>query len=363
VNSQTARAAPQRLRVIEPKLLLPRVHPGTLRRARLLDLLNGNGTAALTLLDAGVGYGKTTLMRSWCAERPETVIWMTLDAADEDPVRLWTHLATAVERLGEGLGRGALSSLRTRGAPIETAIDELMNGLVSLGRPLTIVLDDLHTVQGDASIRSLGHALRQVPTEVRLLVSTRSDPAIGLARLRARRALTELRALDLAFTVNEASELIYREGIGLSSQSVELLVERTEGWPAGLYLAALWLRGLDRPDEGVQAFAGSARQVGDYLADEAWRPWHRAPGTSFCVPRCWGDSPPSFAMRFWVATTPGQCSPTLRGQTCSWSRWTPEASGTATTTCSVRCCAWNSAATRRKGYAAERRDGVAPSGS
>jgi LuxR family maltose regulon positive regulatory protein len=255
--------------VIEPKLLLPRVHAGTVRRARLLEILNGDGTAALTLLDAGVGYGKTTLMRSWCAERPEAVIWMTLDAADDDPVRLWTHLATAVDRLGAGAGRGALASLRTRGASIEAAIDELMNGLVSLGRPLTIVLDDLHTVKGDASIQSLGHALRQMPTGVRLLVSTRSDPAIGLARLRARRALTELRALELAFTVDEASEMIVREGIGLSSQSVELLVERTEGWPAGLYLAALWLRGLDKPDEGVQAFAGSARQVGDYLADEA----------------------------------------------------------------------------------------------
>ena len=96
---------PSALRVIEPKLMLPRVHAGTLRRARLLELLDDVDGAALTVLDAAVGYGKTTLLRSWCAERPEPVIWMTLDAADDDPVRLWTHLATAVERLGHGLGR------------------------------------------------------------------------------------------------------------------------------------------------------------------------------------------------------------------------------------------------------------------
>ena len=94
-----------------------------------------------------------------------------------------------------------------------------------------------------------------------MLVSTRSDPAISLARLRARGALTEIRARELAFTVDEARELIVREGIELSDESVELLVERTEGWPAGLYLAALWLRDLEDPDQGVRAFAGSARHV------------------------------------------------------------------------------------------------------
>jgi LuxR family transcriptional regulator, maltose regulon positive regulatory protein len=270
-SSQTPEAALARLRVIEPKLLLPRMHPGTLRRGRLLEMLDGdgNGTSAVTVLDAGVGYGKTTLVRSWCAERPEAVIWMTLDAADDDPVRLWTHLATAVERLGHGLGRGALSSLAARGAPIETSVDELMNGLVAFGCPVTIVLDDLHTVKSEASVRSVDHAIKRMPVNARLLASTRTDPPIGIARLRARRALTEIRARELAFTVDEARELLTQERIGLSDGGVELLVDRTEGWPAGLYLAALWLRGLDNPDQGVRAFAGSARQVGDYLADEA----------------------------------------------------------------------------------------------
>jgi LuxR family transcriptional regulator, maltose regulon positive regulatory protein len=268
VSSQSAQAARQRLRVIEPKLMLPRVHGGTLRRARLLETLDSGGGSPVTVVDAGVGYGKTTLVRSWCAERPEAVIWMTLDAADDDPVRLWAHLATAVERLGEGLGHAALGCLAVRGAPVATAVDELMNGLVSYGRRVAIVLDDLHAISSEASVRSIAHAIERLPANARLLLCTRSDRAIGFARLRARKALTELRASELAFTVDETGALLAHEGIELSAGSVELLVERTEGWPAGLYLAALWLRELDQPDEGVRAFAGSARHVGDYLADE-----------------------------------------------------------------------------------------------
>ena len=224
--------------------------------------------ATFTVLNAAVGYGKTTLVRSWCIERPEAVIWVTLDSADDDPVRLWTHLATAVERLGEGFGRRALSCLGVRGAPVETAVDELMNGLVAYGRRVTIVLDDLHAVRSDASVRSIAQTIERLPANARLLAATRSDPAIGLARLRARRVLTEVRARELAFTVDETQELVTREGIGLSSDSVELLVDRTEGWPAGLYLAALWLRDLQDPNGGVREFAGSARHVGEYLADE-----------------------------------------------------------------------------------------------
>ena len=143
-----------------------------------------------------------------------------------------------------------------------------MNGLVAYGRPVTIVLDDLHAVESERSLRSIAHAIERLPANARLLASTRSDPAISVARLRARGALTEIRARELAFTVDEARELMVREGIELSGESVELLVERTEGWPAGLYLAALWLRDLEDPDEGVRAFVGSTRHVADYLTDE-----------------------------------------------------------------------------------------------
>ena len=143
-----------------------------------------------------------------------------------------------------------------------------MNGLVAYGRRVTIVLDDLHAVRSDASVRSIAQAIERFPANARLVAATRSDPAIGLARLRARRALSEVRARELAFTADETRELVVREGIGLSTDSVELLVDRTEGWPAGLYLAALWLRDLAGPQRGVREFAGSERHVGDYLTDE-----------------------------------------------------------------------------------------------
>ena len=268
MSLQTPEMAAPAVPVIESKLTLPRVHAGTLRRARLFELLDDVDGAALTVLDAPVGYGKTTLLRSWCAERAEPVIWMTLDGSDDDPVRLWTHLAAGVARLGDGLGHRALTRVGVRRAAVETGVDELMNGLVAYGRPATIVLDDLHTVRSETSLRSIEHAIERLPPTARLVVATRSEPAISLAALRASRALIEIRARELAFTVDEARELIAHEGIKLSDKSLELLVERTEGWPAGLYLAALWLRDFAEPDEGVQAFAGSARQVADYLTAE-----------------------------------------------------------------------------------------------
>ena len=270
VTVQTAPAPTKLLnsRLIESKLVPPRIQPRMLRRERLLEMLGGDGGAPLTVINAPVGYGKTTLLRSWCAERPEAVIWMTLDHADDDPVRLWTHIATALERVGQDLGEAALRCLSVRGMPVETAVDELMNGLVAYDRPLAIVLDDLHSVKDATSLRSVGHAIKRLPPNVRICLSTRSDPAIPLGRLRARGALNEIRARELAFTIEETRELMLGEDIALTSAGIELLAERTEGWPAGCYLAALWLRDRDNQDEGVQAFAGSARHVADYLADE-----------------------------------------------------------------------------------------------
>jgi ATP/maltotriose-dependent transcriptional regulator MalT len=255
------------LQLSEAKLMLPRAQPGMVRRARLFDSLDG--AAALTLVDAPVGYGKTMLLRSWCAEQPRPVAWVTLDPADEDPVRLWTYVASAVDRVAEGVGRPALRRLAAAGGRIEPAVDELLNGLHSYGQGLAIVFDDLHLVDSEASVRSVEHAVERLPANVRVLAATRSDPPIHLARLRARGALNEIRAHDLAFRVDEARDLLVgREGIELDDKSLVLLVERTEGWPAGLYLAALWLRDLPDPNEGVCFFAGSHRQVADYLAGE-----------------------------------------------------------------------------------------------
>jgi LuxR family transcriptional regulator, maltose regulon positive regulatory protein len=255
------------LQLSEAKLMLPRVQPGIVRRSRLLHSLDRE--AALTLVDAPVGYGKTMLLRSWCAEQSRPVAWITLDAADADPARLWTYVASALERVAEGVGWPAVTRLAAAGGRVELAIDQLLNGLHSYGQRLAIVFDDLHLVDSEASVRSIEHAVERLPANVRVLAATRSDPPIHLARLRAGGALNEIRASELAFRVDEARELLVgRERIELSDEDVKLLVERTEGWPAGLYLAALWLRDLADPSEGVRSFAGSHRQVADYLAGE-----------------------------------------------------------------------------------------------
>ena len=223
------------------------------------------------------------------------------------------HLATAVERLGEGFGRRALSCLGVRGAPVEAAVDELMNGLVAYGRRVTIVLDDLHAVRSEASIRSIAHAIERLPANARLVALTRSDRAIGLARLRARGVLTEVRARELAFTVDETRELVGREGIGLSNESLELLFDRTEGWPAGLYLAALWLRDRPDPDGGVRGVRRQ-RSPGWRLSGRrgSARRSRQTPRTFWCALRCWGASHPSCVTRFSGARTRLLCLRTSR---------------------------------------------------
>ena len=255
--------------LIETKLLPPRGRPELVARPRLLRRIDGLSSAALTLVDAPVGFGKTVLAQTWGAQTDTAVAWVSIDAADDDPVHLWTHVATAVDRIRSGLGRGALSRLRSAGAPPEAAVDELISGIAAFGEPLALVLDDLHTLQSDACLRSFEQAVERLPAHARIVATTRSDPAIALGRLRAHGALGEIRAAELAFTVDEARELIVgQEHIALKDDDIEMLVDRTEGWPAGLYLAALWLRTLEDPSAGVRDFHGDHRHVADYLTRE-----------------------------------------------------------------------------------------------
>ena len=255
--------------LIETKLLPPRVRPNILVRTRLERLLDASASAALTLVDAPVGSGKTMLVQSWCANQSGAVAWVSLDAADDDPARLWTYLATAIDRVRPGLGRTALRRLRTSGGSITAAIDELVNALTGYAAPVAIVLDDLHALSSEECFGSLEYAVERLPSNARLIATTRVDPPVGLARLRARGTLAEIRSRELAFTVEEARAfLVDAEGMALADVDVEQLVERTEGWPAGLYLAALWLRGLDDPGAGVRDFAGDHRHVAEYLTGE-----------------------------------------------------------------------------------------------
>ncbi len=178
-------------------------------------------------------------------------------------------LSLAVNRVREGLGRRALKRLQVPGIPIKVTVDELMNGIFAFGRQLTIVLDDLQTVTDTGCLASLEYAIDRLPATARLVVITRADPALGLARLRARGAVVELRADELAFTAAEAHELLVdRGGLQLEDEQIEILRNRTDGWPAALYLAALWLRNVDDQGRAVLEFGGNHRYVAEYLSHE-----------------------------------------------------------------------------------------------
>jgi LuxR family maltose regulon positive regulatory protein len=155
------------------------------------------------------------------------------------------------------------------GGPLEAPIDELMNGIAALGAPFVVVLDDAHSVTDAESLASIGYALEHLPPTARIVLLTRVDPVLPLARLRGRGDLVELRAHELAFTLPEARELLLdRAGLRLAEDELELLHARTEGWPAALSLAALWLRGVDDTSRAVRAFGGDHRFVADFLTEE-----------------------------------------------------------------------------------------------
>ena len=253
----------------EAKLAAPRQRRRMVCRPRLEHDLEAGADAALTLIAAPAGYGKTTAVRAWAEHSESALAWVTLDAGDNEPARLWTYVATAVDRIRNGLGRRALNRLRAPGMGVEVAVDELMNGVADFGRPVTLVLDDLQTVTDADCLASLGYAIERLPPTARLIAITRADPALELARLRARGALSEVRAGDLAFTVAEARELLVdRAGLELDDEQIEILRNRTEGWPAALYLAALWLRSVEDQHRAVLEFGGGHRHVAEYLSHE-----------------------------------------------------------------------------------------------
>ncbi len=263
-----APAAADPLPLTEAKLAPPRPPAGLIERPRIMEALDSGDEAALTLVAAPAGYGKTTAVRAWAASRNAALAWVTLDSGDNDPSRMWTYATAAVDRVRHDLAGRALRQLGLAGGVIESSIDELLNGIEAYGEPLVMVFDDLQTVTDGDALASIEYALRRVPPNGRVIAITRADPALGLAQLRARGALAELRASELAFTRGEADDFLLRRRVDLQADDLELLHERTEGWPAALLLAALWLRSVEDPHLAVERFGGDHRFVADYLSHE-----------------------------------------------------------------------------------------------
>ena len=255
--------------LVEAKLAAPSARRGLVDRPRVRRALDAGRDALLTLVAAPAGYGKTTEVRAWCADLDAALAWVSLDAGDNDPVLLWRYVATAVDRVRSGLGRGAVRRLSVAGSPIEVAVDELMNDVATLGGELVVVLDDVHEVISEECLSSIDYALGHLPANAHVVLITRVDPALRFARLRAAGALVEVRGTELAFTAAEAHELLVGLGqLELGAEEIDVLVERTEGWPAALVLAWLWLRTVEDPGRAVRAFGGDHRFVADYLSSE-----------------------------------------------------------------------------------------------
>lgn len=257
------------MRPAEAKLAAPRQRSGMVQRRRVLRALDASREAKLTLVAAPAGYGKTTAVRAWCADRGASLAWVTLDAGDNDPVRLWRYIAVAVDRVRQGLGAPALRRLSKPGGAIDGPVDELMNGIAAFRDELVLVLDDVHTVKDRECLASIDYALDHLPANAHLIMLTRIDPALALPQLRARGSLAELRAAELAFTSAEAYELLVDcVGVDLEAEEVEMLRGRTEGWPAAVFLAGYWLRRVEEPHLAAREFGGDHRFVVEYLSRE-----------------------------------------------------------------------------------------------
>jgi LuxR family transcriptional regulator, maltose regulon positive regulatory protein len=256
--------------LLATKLHAPRPRPGFVARPRLLQRLAEGTAHELVLVCTPAGFGKTTLLGDWARRSRQPVAWLSLDEGDNDPARFWRHVAEALDRMLPGVGERVTVLLEgLQPAAFQAVAAALVNELAGVADQVVLVLDDYHLIQASSVHDSLAVLLEHLPPALRLVVASRADPPLPLARLRARGQLVELREADLRFTPEEAAALL-RTAVAaeLPEAAVAALADRTEGWVAGLQLAALSLRGHADPAAFVAAFSGSHRFVLDYLTEE-----------------------------------------------------------------------------------------------
>jgi LuxR family maltose regulon positive regulatory protein len=260
------------LRLLRTKLFVPQVHPDLVERERLIRRLDQSLRCRLTLLSAPAGFGKTTLVGSWIAKREWSVAWLSLDEGDSDPGRFWAYVVAALRTLWPDVGESTMALLRSpQPPPIESVLTELINDLASrdIDGPAFLVLDDYHAIDQPEIHNALDFLLEHLPPQLHLIISSRADPPLALSLLRGRRRLVEIRAADLRFTPEEAGAFLNQAaGAVLDLKDVEALEALTEGWVAGLQLAALSLQEVEDVSDFLASFSGTHRYVFDYLAHE-----------------------------------------------------------------------------------------------
>jgi ATP/maltotriose-dependent transcriptional regulator MalT len=258
--------------LLTTKLRVPRLPPQHVGRAHLTARLQQALECPLTLIAAPAGFGKTTLLSAWLHDAPVSSAWVSLDNGDDDPARFWAYTLAALDgvRIDGNLGEIGLPLLRSpQPPPLEVILTEVINRLAALPADVVLVFDDYHAITAAAIHASMTFLLDHLPARLHLVIATRADPPLPLARLRARGQLVEIRSTDLRFTRDEATDFLAQTGApALSPEDIAALDARTEGWIAGLQLAALSLRGRRDIATFLQAFTGTHRFVVDYLTQE-----------------------------------------------------------------------------------------------
>ena len=256
--------------ILATKLYIPPHRSKIVLRPRLIERLNEGMHRKLTLISAPAGFGKTTLVSEWIAGCGRTVTWLSLDEGDNDPTRFLTYLVAALQTIAANIGKGVLVILQSpQPPPIESILITLLNEITTISDSFILVLDDYHVINSKPVDKALAFLLEHLPPQMHLVIASREDPHLPLARLRARGQLTELRTADLRFTPSEAADFLNEVmGLDLSAEDIAALETRTEGWIAGLQLAAISMRGHKDAVSFIKSFTGSHHFVLDYLVEE-----------------------------------------------------------------------------------------------
>ena len=265
--------------LLRTKLYTPSLQREIVPRPHLIERLNaGIGrdrdfVRKLTLISAPAGFGKTTLLSEWVSQVQHPIAWITLDAGDNAPDRFWAYVVAALQTAGAEVGDIQPATLQSSHPPsIDSLLTPLLNQLTEVSEPLVLVLDDYHVIDAQSIHAGLAFLLDNLPPQIHLVIATRADPPLPIARLRGRGQLTELYQADLRFASDEAAAFLNQVmGLDLSSDDVAALEARTEGWIAGLQLAAVSMRGRDDVTGFVRVFTGSHRYILDYLGSEVLR--------------------------------------------------------------------------------------------
>ena len=256
--------------ILATKLYIPTPRAKIVLRSRLIDRLNNGMERRLTLISAPAGFGKTTLVSEWIASCEKPIAWLSLDEGDNDLTRFLTYFIAALRTIIPKIGAGALRMLQSAQPPVtESVLNILLNDIAATSHEVILVLDDYHLIDSKAIDQALSFLLDHLPAQMHVVMTTREDPNLPLARLRARNQLTQLRATDLRFTSSEAAEFLNQVmGLSISAEDIAALEARTEGWIAGLQLAAISMQEQTDTSNFIKSFTGNHQFVLDYLLEE-----------------------------------------------------------------------------------------------